>query len=100
MDGLRHHWLLDKLSRVLAEEYERIQAELKGQPENIQLSGHLAEKVWGRLLREWLPPQYEFGFRRHLLFEVPVDGASRSGEIDLVFFHPSYPKSSIEHGFR
>jgi hypothetical protein len=92
MDGPLHHWLLEKLSRELAEEYERIQGELQGQPQYIQLSGYLAEAVWARLLQDWLPPQYEFGFRRHLLFEQPVDGKSRSPEIDLVLFHPSYPK--------
>jgi len=45
-----------------------------------------------RLLTDWLAPQYEFGFRRYLLFEQEVHGKSRSGEIDLVLFHPSYPK--------
>jgi hypothetical protein len=58
----RHHWLLSTLARELEEEYGRIQAELHAGHENIQLSGHLAEKVWGRLLAEWLPPQYELGF--------------------------------------
>jgi hypothetical protein len=92
VDGPLHHWLLEKLSRELAEEYERIQLELKGNPKNIQLSGHLAEAVWARLLAEWFPPQYKFGFRRYLLFERPVDGETRSREIDLVLFHPSYPE--------
>ncbi len=89
--GPLHHWLLDKLSRDLAEEYQRIQSELRGQPQNIQLSGHLAENVWARLVADWLPPQYKFGFRRYLLYERPVDGESRSPEVDLVIFHPSYP---------
>lgn len=87
-----HHGLLRKLSRDLAEEYERIQNELRGKPKNIQLSGQLAEAVWARLLREWLPPQYEFGFQRHLLYELPVDGEVRSPEIDMVLFHPAYPQ--------
>jgi hypothetical protein len=88
----RHHWLLSTLARELDEEYRRIQAELQLGPENIQLSGHLAEKVWGRLLAEWLPPQYEFGFRRHLILEREADGKSRTGEVDLVLFHPAYPQ--------
>ena len=91
-DDLLRNWLLEKLSRELAEEYERIQAELKAKPENNQLSGYLAEAVWARLLAEWLPPQYDFGFQRRLLFEQAVDGKWRSGEMDLVLFHPSYPK--------
>jgi hypothetical protein len=88
----RHHWLLATLARELDEEYQRIQTELQAGRENIQLSGHLAEKVWGKLLAEWLPPQYEFGFRRHLILEREVDGKSRTGEVDLVLFHPAYPK--------
>jgi hypothetical protein len=87
-----HHRVLDKLSLELAEEYERIQAELQDTPKNIQLSGFLAEAVWARLLGPWLPPQYEFGYRRHLLYERPVDGEKRSPEIDLVQFHPAYPR--------
>lgn len=88
----RHHWLLATLARELDEEYRRIQAELQAWRGHIQLSGHLAEKVWGRLLAEWLPPQYEFGFRRHLILERDVDGRSRTGEVDLVLFHPAYPR--------
>ena len=87
-----HHGLLDKLSRELAEEYQHIQDELKNKPKNIQLSGYLAEAVWKRLVGPWLPPLYEFEPRRHLVYEQPVDGESRSAEIDLVLFHPSYPR--------
>lgn len=92
MDRPLHHWLLEKLSREIVEEYDRIQGELRGKPQNIQLSGYLAENVWARLLAEWLPPQYGFGFRRHLLYEQAVDGEKRSPEVDLVLFHPCYPK--------
>jgi hypothetical protein len=87
-----HHGLLDKISSELAEEYQRIQDELRGQPENIQLSGYLAEAVWQRLVGPWLPPLYEFESRRHLLYELPVDDKVRSPEVDLVLFHPSYPQ--------
>jgi hypothetical protein len=98
MDVPLHHALLDKISRDLAEEYERIQAELAGKPENIQLSGFLAEAVWKRLLNPWIPPLYDFEPRRHLLYELPVDGKSRSPEIDLILFHPSYPERlRLEH---
>lgn len=40
----------------------------------------------------WLPPAYSFGVRKYLLFEHKVDGQYRSGETDLVLFHPSYPE--------
>jgi hypothetical protein len=87
-----HHLLLTKLARELDEEYERITGELQGKPENTQFSGHQTEKVWGRLLEEWLPPQYRFAFRRHIVLEREVNGDSRTGEVDLVLFHPAYPE--------
>jgi hypothetical protein len=92
MDQL-HHRLLDKVSRDVQEDYEHIQATLTGQRSNIQLSGHQAESLWSSLLAAWLPPQYEIGTRKYLLFEQVVDGKSRSGEIDLVVFHPAYPEA-------
>ncbi len=37
------------------------------------------------------PRNHGIATRRYLLFEQEVDGHDRSGEIDLVIFHPAYP---------
>jgi hypothetical protein len=87
-----HHRWLRRLGDDLQDEYEDIQAELGGHPEKIQESGHRAETAWIALLLErWLPPNYGIATSRYLLFEQEVDGHDRSGEIDLVIFHPAYP---------
>ena len=87
-----HHRWLRRLGDDLQDEYENIQADLGGHPEKIQESGHRAETAWIALLLErWLPPNYGIATRRYLLFEQEVDGHDRSGEIDLVIFHPAYP---------
>jgi hypothetical protein len=91
MDHLHYQWLED-VSADLQREYDRIQEGLKEGPENIQLSGHQAEATWCELLTDWLPPGYSFGVRKYLLFEHEVDGQYRSGETDLVLFHPAYPE--------
>jgi hypothetical protein len=95
----RHQWLFTRLATELNEEYARIQAELKlGSRDlkrgsrNTQLGGYLAEDVWGRLLADWLPPQYEFGYRKYISLEKPVNGKWRTGEVDMVLFHPAYPR--------
>jgi hypothetical protein len=91
-----HHRWLRRLGDDLQDEYENIQAELGGHPEKIQESGHRAETAWIALLLErWLPPNYGIATRRYLLFEQEVDGHDRSGEIDLVIFHPATPLSYV-----
>jgi hypothetical protein len=100
MTGLppRHRWLFTRVANELNEEYARIQEELelgrrnlRRGSRNTQLSGYLAEDVWARLLADWLPPQYEFGYRKYINLENNVSGKSRTGEVDLVLFHPAYP---------
>lgn len=86
-----HHLWLEQVGRDLQTEYEQIQDSLKSSPSNIQQSGHQAEAAWVQMLSAWLPPQYQVGTRKHLLLEQEVDGRTRSNEVDLVVFHPSYP---------
>lgn len=86
-----HHWLLERLNNELAEDYARIRADHAGRRQNAQRTGHIAEATW-EVLADWLPPQYEFGSRRYLVYELEVDGKSRSDEVDLVLFHPAYPR--------
>jgi hypothetical protein len=94
----RHESLFTRLATELNQEYARIQEEirlgrvgLERGSRNTQLSGYLAEDVWARLLADWLPPQYEFGYRKYINLQNPVDGELRTGEVDLVLFHPAYP---------
>jgi Domain of unknown function (DUF6602) len=103
-----HHEWLRRVERDLQDEYETIREDLAGKPKNIQRSGHRAEAVWVRLLSDWLPPQYArgIGIRKHLLLEQEVErkvrkgkrkgeveAVSRSDEVDVVVFHPSYPEA-------
>ncbi|GAA2567340.1 hypothetical protein GCM10010409_50610 [Mycolicibacterium diernhoferi] len=52
--------------------------------------------MWRRFLQGWLPPHYEIGTRKYLVLEEPVDGSIYSSEVDLVVFHPAYPKQLRE----
>lgn len=92
MEHLHNQWLEDR-GRDVQREYARIQAELAGQAKEIQHSGHRGEAVWVDVLKNWLPDHYHIGTRKYLLLEREVNGLSRSGEIDIVIFHPSYPRA-------
>lgn len=85
-----HKWLKD-----VAEQMQRDFDDAHGtaaRASGVQRSGHHGEAIWGRLLSEWLPPQYEIGYRKYLLLEREAeDGTDVSGETDIVVFHPNYP---------
>jgi hypothetical protein len=81
---VRHQWL-DDVTRSIAEDYDRLHAEARDDP---QRSGHGGEETWARLLREWLPPTYEVATRRYI---VPEEG-DETFETDLVVFNPGYPR--------
>jgi hypothetical protein len=87
-----HHAWLKKTGDDLQADYERIR-EIARLPAGIQQSGHEAEAGWKQLLEDWLPPNYEIGVRKYLLYETPVDGVWQSRETDLVVFHPAYPEA-------
>jgi hypothetical protein len=80
-----HHRWLDEFTRSIAEDYERLHAEARRDP---QRSGHGGEETWARLIREWLPPTYEVATRRYI---VPEEG-DETFETDIVVFNPAYPQ--------
>jgi hypothetical protein len=83
-----HEWLSD-LNDTIVRAYEREQ-EMARDPKEIQRVGHRNESEWARVLRRWLPPQYEIGTRKYILLE-DEGGGNATDETDLVIFHPSYP---------
>jgi hypothetical protein len=80
-----HHQWLDDFTRSIREDYERLHAEARSDP---QRAGHGGEETWARLLREWLPPTYEVATRRYI---VPEEG-DETFETDIVVFNPGYPR--------
>lgn len=88
-----HHKWLTKISSQMQSDFEEAHAEAS-HPSGVQKAGHHGEEIWGRFLQEWLPPQYEIGYRKYILLEAdPGDGSEVSGETDIVIFHPSYPRA-------
>lgn len=88
----QHHQWLSEIGEAITREYEELQVKVSGKPQAIQQVGHQAEAKWVALLESWLPPAYEVRTRKYLLLE-DESGPERSGETDIVVFHPSYPKS-------
>lgn len=61
-------------------------------PRRVQQTGHAAERAWGQMLEQWLPPQYEVAYRRYILPEIDVD-QYQIKETDIVVLRPGYPKA-------
>jgi len=87
-----HHEWLTSVGLSIADDYDRLRADVSASPGNIQQVGHGAESSWVRFLREWLPPGYEIGRRKYIL---PEEG-EQTFETDLVVFDPSYPSALRE----
>ena len=90
-----HHAWLESVAREASHEYELVRKQLKGSGRT-QQRGHDYEAIFRRLLLGWLPPQYEIGTHKYLVFEELVDGKAYSAETDLVVYHPSYPRALRE----
>ncbi|WP_157792829.1 DUF6602 domain-containing protein [Rhodococcus opacus] len=89
----RYHKWLTEISRQMQSGFEDAHAEA-AKTSGVQKAGHHGEEVWGRFLQDWLPPQYEIGYRKYILLENEADdGSDVSGETDIVIFHPSYPSA-------
>ncbi|WP_280442245.1 DUF6602 domain-containing protein [Nocardia brasiliensis] len=88
----RHHEWLAEVAQQMQSSFEKAHISA-GKPGGAQKAGHHGEEIWARFLRGWLPPQYEIGLRKYILFETELeDGSDTSGETDIIVFHPSYPK--------
>ena len=90
MKHVHHKWLTE-ISINMQNEFEEAHARAS-KPGGAQQSGHISEVAWKECLEKWLPPGYEVGTRKYILFETdPGDGSEVSAETDIVIFHPSYP---------
>ncbi|QSE72488.1 DUF6602 domain-containing protein [Rhodococcus sp. PSBB049] len=89
----RYHKWLNEISQQMQSGFEDAHAEA-AKSSGAQKAGHHGEEIWGRFLQEWLPPQYEIGYRKYIILENEADdGSDVSGETDIVVFHPSYPSA-------
>jgi hypothetical protein len=82
-----HHQWLDEFTRSIREDYDRLHAEARGDP---QRAGHGGEETWARLLRAWLPPTYEVATRKYI---VPEEG-DETFETDIVVFKSGIPTAT------
>ena len=82
---------LERADADMRRSYEENHAKARD-PARIQQTGHAAEHAWGKLLEDWLPPQYEIAYRRYILPEVDVEDY-KPRETDIVVLRPGYPKA-------
>ncbi|MEU2687738.1 DUF6602 domain-containing protein [Streptomyces hygroscopicus] len=81
-----HHRWLRTVEQDIQEEYARLHQEARSDP---QKAGHGGEGTWARILRDWLPPNYEVATRKYI---IPEEG-TETFETDLIVFRPNYPQA-------
>ncbi|QXW03990.1 DUF6602 domain-containing protein [Rhodococcus globerulus] len=87
-----HFEWLAEVSTEIERDYERSRQEFEERgTAATQEVGHHAETAWGRVLGQWLPPNYSIGYRKYLLLEE--GDVRKTRETDIVVFHPSYPQA-------
>lgn len=84
MKQIHKDWF-DKWRREVQEEYDRLYAVAKNDP---QQAGHGGETTWVKFLQEWLPVGYNVGLRKYIVTE----DSDELFEMDIVIFNPGYPE--------
>jgi len=80
---------VDQTTAEMASEYQRIRARATEDPGT---AGDEGEEGWAKLLREWLPSNYEIRTKGRILSH---DGTA-SRQVDLVVLRPGYPRRMLD----